>query len=171
MSHNTTIVQYVQNQNVFIGEVNSAGEAVGMGPVAPGTSIEKAAQTYLTSLQSKLVTAFQASFNEALPPLNQDSGYMGPIANLDPGSPPQCVVSQVNQDLSDWGLPLTTDLATRLASAITLHVATSGGTTASTGGMLQVSSNETIGWMAYFGTFSIEQDQQGVVYTFGAALC
>lgn len=170
MSHDTSIVQYVQNQNIFIQEVNSAGQSVGMGPVAPGTSIEVAAQTYQTSLDAKLVSAFQASFGNPLPPLNQDSGYMGPVANLDPSNPPQCIIDQVNQDASNWGLPMTTDLAQRISSTITMHISTSGGATAMAGGRLQVSSNETIDWLAYFGTYSIEQNEQGVVYTFGAAL-
>lgn len=171
MSHSSsnTIVNVV-NQNVFINEVNAAAPGAGMGPVAPGTPIEKAAQQYNAALVAKLGTTFAAVFGSPLSAENQDNGYMGPIANLNPGDAPQCVVDQVNMDFQQWGLPGTTDVATTIARSITLHLANQGGVTNYTSGTLQVTSNESIAWMAYYGTFSIEQGELGAVYAFGAAL-
>lgn len=169
-SSSTTIVQVVQNQNIFINQVNNAGGSIGMGPVAPGTAISTAAQQYSTFLQQKLGTSFQTVFSTALPSENQDNGYMGPIQALDPHNPPQCVIDQVNQDMSNWNLPMTTDIAQRIASTIVLHLSTEGGASNFASGTLQVTSNESICWMAYYGTFDIEQNEQGAVYAFGAAL-
>jgi hypothetical protein len=171
-SDSTTIVNVV-NTNIFINEVNNAGQNIGMGPVSPTASIDKAAQQYNAALQAKLLTSYNAVFGSALPGENQDNGYMGPIQNLVPGDAPQCVVDQVNQDFSVWGLPGSTDIGTVIAKSITLHLANQGGVTNFASGSLQVTSNETIAWMAYFGTFSIEAGEQselGAVYAFGAAL-
>lgn len=168
-SSSTTIVNVV-SQDVFINEVNGAGGSIGLSPVEPGTPISQAAQEYNKALVAKLGASFQAVFGVPLPAENQDNGYMGPIANLNPGDVPPCVVDQVNQDFSNWSLPTTTDIGPRIASTITQHLANQGGVTNFASGTLQVASNEVVQWMAYYGTFSIAQGQLGAVYAFGAAL-
>jgi hypothetical protein len=168
-SSSTTIIQVV-NQDTFINEVNSCGGSIGMGPIALGTSISDAAATFNQHLQQKLVTQFNSVYGVALPGQNQDNGYMGPIANLQPGDAPLCVVNQVTADFSNWNLPGTTDIATRIAEAITQELSTQGGVAGFTQGTLEVSSNENIIWMAGYGVFSIQQSQLGAVYVFGAAL-
>jgi hypothetical protein len=168
-SSSTTIINVV-NQNTFIDEVNAAGGSIGMGPVAPGTPISTAAQQFNAHLQSQLVTKFNTVFSVALPGENQDNGYMGPIQNLNPGDAPQCVVDQVNMDFSNWNLPTTTDIAKRIASTISRELSTQGGTAGFASGTLQVTSNESVIWMAGYGVFSIQQNQLGCVYVFGGTL-
>lgn len=168
-SASTTIVNVV-NQDIFIGQVNGVGPSLGLSPVIPGTPISQVAQDYTNALMKKLASSFSAVFGMDLPEENQDHGYMGPIGNLQPGVAPPCVVDQVNQDFSNWSLPMTTDIGTRIARTITQHLALQGGVTNFASGTLQVSSNESVLWMAYYGTFSITQDELGAVYAFGAAL-
>jgi hypothetical protein len=167
----TSVTQInVTNVNVFINQVNSAGQTTGMGPVATGTPIAKAAQQYSQSLQTTLSTKFNTVFGIPLPAQNVDNGYMGPIEADQPGVPPQCVIDQVTQDFSNWGLPTNTKTATVIAKTIAGELVYQGGVTNFTQGTLQVTSNESIVWMAGYGVFDIQQDQHGAVYCFGAAL-
>jgi hypothetical protein len=160
----------VVNQQTFIDEVNAGGGSIGMGPISPGTPISDAAQKFNQYLQAQLVTKFNAVYGVALPAQNQDNGYMGPIQNLNPGDAPQCVVDQVSADFSNWNLPGTTDISTRIARAVTRELSTQGGTAGFAQGTLEVTSNENILWMAGYGVFSIQQNQLGAVYVFGATL-
>lgn len=47
-----------------------------------------------------------------------DYGYAGPLSALNNGNVPQPVIDQVQNDLSNWDLPLTTDTPTRIAKTI-----------------------------------------------------
>jgi hypothetical protein len=151
-------------------EINMAAMAVGMPAIAPEVPITQAAQQLMQHMQSQLPTKFQGVFGVPLPAQNQDNGYVGPIEDLQPGDSPPCVVDQVKMDFSNWGLPITTDIATRIASTMTRELSVQGGAAGFQQGTLQVTSNENIIWMVGYGAFTITQNELGAVYVFGAAL-
>jgi hypothetical protein len=168
-SSSTTIVNTVNNVTIYVDQVNKAGKSIGMTPVKPGSSISDAAQQFEKALQAKLVSDFKAIYNVDLTQ-NIDNGYAGPVSAIKPGNAPQCIVDQIQQDLTNWNLPITANLPTQMAQTITQHIVNQGGVANHAAGTLQVNSNEKLLWMAWFGTFDIENDQQGVVYAFGASV-
>ena len=56
-----------------------------------------------------------------------------------------------------------------MAETMTQHLVNQGGAANHAGGTIQVNSNENMVWMIWFGTFNIENGEQGVVYAFGAS--
>jgi hypothetical protein len=155
---------------LFLNEVNSAGALIGMPPVSAGLSISDAAKQFMLQLQNQLPTKFQNIYGLTLPAQNQDSGYLAPIEGLHPGDAPQCIVDQVKMDFSNWNLPTTTDIATRIASTLTMDLSIHDGAAGFAQGTLEVTANENIIWMVGYGAFTTAQNQLGAVYVFGATL-
>ena len=154
----------------FMDEVNLAGALIGMSPVPAGASVSDAAKQFMQQLQNQLPTKFQSIYGIALPPQNQDGGFVSPIDKMQAGDAPPCVVDQVKMDFSNWNLPTTTDIATRLATTLSTDLVLHDGAAGFAQGTLEVTANENIIWMVGYGAFTTQQNQLGAVYVFGATL-
>lgn len=162
----------VTNNSTAVSQLNNAGQSVGMQPVSENTPVTQAAQQFEQSLMSTLTTTQWAKEfpNVTLPATNTDNGYMGPFTSDIVGTAPQCIVTQVGQDFSNWGLPTNTTLPTTIATTVANELVFQGGVQNFIGGTFQVSSNENICWLAGYGSFDVTQSELGVVWVFAAAL-
>jgi len=170
MSHKSVTNITVTNSNVFINQVQAAGSSIGMGTLPAGSTVTQAAQQYEKSLMQQLLKQFATTFPGVNPGSNTDNGYMGPFTNSIQGTSPTCIANQITQDFSNWGLPTNTKLPSTIGLTVTNEMTYQGGVTNSSSGTYQVTSNESICWMAWYGAFDVTQSELGCVYVFAAAL-
>jgi hypothetical protein len=155
---------------LFLRQAERASALIGMSFAPVPSAVSDPAQQFMQQLENQLPAKFQSIFGVSLPAQNRDSGYFAPIDNVHPGDSPQCVVDQVKMDFSNWNLPTTTDIATRMARTITGELSFQHGAAGFAQGTLQVTANESILWMVGYGAFTTNQNTLGAVYVFGAAL-
>lgn len=165
-------VEEIENVNseVFVANMNSAGATVGMQPLPPGTPVSKAAVAYSNFLAGQLTKNWASIFPKGNLNSQTDSGYMQPFDDSIIGTTPECVVNQFMEQMDNWGLPTIEDMATKAARTITNELIMSAGATHFVHGTYEASSNESIDWMAGFGTFRLTTNELGVVYCWGAGL-
>ncbi|WP_460218879.1 hypothetical protein [Psychroserpens sp. MEBiC05023] len=170
MSHNLSpTVNNTTNITIYYNSVNAALKVAGLKPVKPGDPVPVLTQHALGQMETLLTTKFNKTFpNNPLPASNVDGGYMGPLSSVKMGVAPACAVTQIADDFSSWGISLS-GVPTEIAKQVTNHIVNQGGQAGFISGTHQITSGESLFWMAGFLAVNITQTEQGVLYVFGAS--
>lgn len=169
MSHSLNpTVNNTTNITIYQNSVNASLKTLGLTPIKPGDTVPVLTQKALTQMTTLLVSQFSKTFpNEALPSSNTDGGYCGPLSSVNSGMAPTCAVTQISDDFSNWGIPLS-GVPITIAKQITTEILSKGGQPGFSSGTHQVTSSESIYWMCGYLTINITQTEQGILYVFGA---
>jgi len=163
MSSSVTIVNVNSMQPTY--------DALGLGPIAPGTRADVAVATVEKVLFKKLKASWPASAPQ-YDPTQQDSGIMGPWSQNVAGTAPPCVVQQITIDFNNWSLPNDQAAISSMAQEITQQIQNNGGLSGSFYGKTRLGGSETLYWAVGFGTGVIvdNPEEMGVIFVYTAAL-
>lgn len=172
MSHNASPTITQNNTIIYVDSINHTGSNFELTPVPAGTPAPIATQKMLAAMQKILISKFQDIFpGQSLPPSNHDGGYIGPWKNNIGGRAPACAIKQVARDFSNWGLPTAPaneHLPTTIVQEITQAISSQAGGAGFQSGTKQLTGSELIYWMVGYATVSIAQNENGILYVFGA---
>ena len=170
MSHNLSpTVNNTTNINIYYNSVNAALKKAGLKPVPEGDPVPVLTQKALGQMETMLVTKFNKVFpDNPLPGSNIDGGYMGPLSAVKMGQAPACAVTQIADDFHSWGISLS-GVPTEISKQVTNHIVNQGGQAGFISGTHQITSAESLFWMAGYLAINITQTEQGVLYVFGAS--
>lgn len=171
MSHSGNPTINSNNVNIYLESVNGAVQKMdGPGNLPAGTPVPVITQAALKQMKGLLTKQWASLFpTVTLPPSNTDSGYFGPWTAVVAGNPVPCVVQQIQGDFAAWGLPLDGDTApSTITKQVTQDISSQGGQAGFTSGTLQLTSSESLYWVAGYATVAISQTENGVLYVFAA---
>lgn len=172
MSHSgNPTVNSNNNITIYYNSVNSGLQSLDVpGNLEPGTPVPVITQKALSAMRAKLATEWTTTFpNVTLAPSNSDGGYFGPWTAVLAGQAVPCVVQQVTGDFTAWGLPLASDsVPSTIAKQVTQEIVSQGGQAGFTSGTFQLTSSESIYWLAGYMTVAISQNENGILYVFSA---
>jgi len=170
MSHNLSpTVNNTVNITIYNNSVNAALHVAGLKPVKAGDPVPVMTQKALAQMETLLTTKFGKTFpNNPLAPSNIDGGYMGPLSSVKMGVAPACAVTQIADDFKSWGISLSS-VPTEIAKQVTNHIVNQGGQAGFISGTHQITSSESVYWMAGYLAVNITQTEQGILYVFGAS--
>jgi hypothetical protein len=172
MSHsgNPTIASN-NNVNIYFDSVSTGLASLkAPGNLSPGTAVPVITQNALKQMRQLLSAQWGTTFaGITLPPSNSDGGYFGPWSATLAGQAVPCVVQQVQGDFTAWGLPLAQDtVPSTIAQQVTQEIVSQGGQAGFTSGTFQLTSSESVYWLAGYMTVSISQNENGILYVFAA---
>ncbi len=172
MSHsgNPTVASN-NNVNIYFDSVSSALQMMGApGNLPPGTPVPVITQNALKQMKTLLQAQWTQTFaGIPLPPSNSDGGYFGPWKSVLAGQPVPCVIQQIQGDFTNWGLPLADDtVPSSISQQVTQEISSMSGQGGFSSGTFQLTSSESIYWVAGFATAAISQNENGVLYVFAA---
>lgn len=170
MSHsgNPTVSNTV---NIYFDSVCTGLANLGApGNLPPGTPVPVITQNALKQMRALLQTQWTSLFPTVpLPPSNNDGGYFGPWTAVLAGQPVPCAIQQIQGDFTNWGLPLSNDtVPSTITKQITQEIASMGGQAGFSSGTYQLTSSESVYWVAGFMTVAISQQENGILYVFAA---
>lgn len=168
MSHHTTIVQNT-NVRVFIKSANAIIVNAGGSALGPVTSLSAAAKALEKALKAELPTSFKAAHGDDLPAMNMSFGYFSPFDKMKQGDVPATVVTQINQDLTNWQVPTTNNVAQQIAKTITTNLVSTAGQATVLSGTTAQGPNESVDWTCIAGSVPVDAAGTiGIAYVWGA---
>jgi hypothetical protein len=146
-------------------------DALQMGSIPAGTTTDAAVNAVQAQLQTNLATAWNSA-GRTSPGVNTNVGIMGPWSADVGGTAPTCVVQQLTENFTAWGLPTDQGAISSIASEITENIAANGGLSGQFLGLTREGGSETLLWGVAYATGIIVDNPMmlGVIYTFEAVL-
>lgn len=158
--------------NVNINTFQQYYNALDLGPIPAGTTIDGAVK----GLQAGLMTMMQTEWASRYPtvPINsnqQNQGIMQPYNQDISGTAPQCAIDWITTSLNGWQMPFSPQVPTMMASEIANNVSSNAGIKGVFCGQTNLNANETIYWaVGYIVATVIDPNTLGIIFTYTATL-
>lgn len=129
---------------------------------------QSALKAALTACKSATAQKLKTVYPDVAPPANApDGGFItGYNVNGDLGT----AVEQINNDLQIWNIPVLGNVVQSMAKTIQIQVKSTQASHGTSAGRTYINRNQSVCWAVGYGEFAVDNDQNGLVYGFTAAL-
>ena len=160
----------VTNITVNVNNFQAAYNHFGLGPIPPGTKIDKVVATIEGVLKKDLTSNWPSA--NPKPTYDPDTAIMAPWKDNVAGTAPKCVTDAISQDFGSWGLPVDKDTITEMAKQITQEISNNAGLKGEFYGQSTLGAAETIYWgVSYVSAIIVDKPEEyGIIFAFNASL-